>query len=254
MPGQYGVGDDSMFWQCGMEHHRTFAHDPNSNAWSHYYSHMTANEVNGLPHHQSVGYDKNSVAAYENVNEDYAKEITDEHSKAEDNDDHAMAVYCKECQSWMNGQRQYEDHKTGKKHQKNLQKARRGNVSVEAEVVKEKVEKVMEPDPVPEIITDTWLWLQKGKEDKEQEELQKQANGKEQKMSRSARRRRHKKLKELEETENCVAGSVQGRDNDGQDDESKCLVKLYLKRLIRDACIDWLHTTKQRTCNDLDCE
>ena len=40
---------------------------------------------------------------------------------------HAMAVYCKECQTWLNGPRQFEDHKIGKKHRKNVQKAKISN-------------------------------------------------------------------------------------------------------------------------------
>ena len=51
-----------------------------------------------------------------------------------DADDHGARVYCKECQTWLNGIRQYEDHKTGKKHEKNMQKARRGNASSSVEV------------------------------------------------------------------------------------------------------------------------
>ena len=36
------------------------------------------------------------------------------------------AVYCPECQTWLNGPRQWEDHKIGKKHRKNVQKQRAG--------------------------------------------------------------------------------------------------------------------------------
>ena len=30
------------------------------------------------------------------------------------------AVYCKECLMWLNGRTQWEDHKIGKRHRKNL--------------------------------------------------------------------------------------------------------------------------------------
>ena len=39
------------------------------------------------------------------------------------------AVYCPECQTWLNGPRQWEDHKIGKKHRKNVQKQRAGSAS-----------------------------------------------------------------------------------------------------------------------------
>ena len=39
------------------------------------------------------------------------------------------AVYCPDCQTWLNGPRQWEDHKIGKKHRKNVQKQRAGGGS-----------------------------------------------------------------------------------------------------------------------------
>ena len=39
------------------------------------------------------------------------------------------AVYCPECQTWLNGPRQWEDHKIGKKHRKNVQKQRAGSAA-----------------------------------------------------------------------------------------------------------------------------
>ena len=39
------------------------------------------------------------------------------------------AVYCPECQTWLNGPRQWEDRKIGKKHRKNVQKQRAGSAS-----------------------------------------------------------------------------------------------------------------------------
>ena len=145
----------------------------------------------------------NPSAAYvESGNDGYANEIDDTIAQAckvdEDTnnaDDHGAAVYCKECQTWLNGSRQYEDHKTGKKHQKNMQKARRGNASssVEAQSLP-----TPEPDPVPEKKTDMWLWLEKGKKEKEAEEQAKGQDGQEEKQSRSSRRRRLKKQREAE--------------------------------------------------------
>ena len=146
----------------------------------------------------------NPSAAYvESGNDGYANEIDDTIAQAckvdEDTnnaDDHGAAVYCKECQTWLNGSRQYEDHKTGKKHQKNMQRARRGNASSSVEL-QSTPDPVPQPDPVPDPVpekkTDMWLWLEKGKEEKEAEEQAKGEDGKEEKQSRSSRRRRLKK-------------------------------------------------------------
>ena len=38
------------------------------------------------------------------------------------------AIWCKDCDMWLNGQTQWEDHKIGKKHLKNLKKAQ-GNAA-----------------------------------------------------------------------------------------------------------------------------
>lgn len=84
----------------------------------------------------------------------------------EDKDNHAMAVYCKECQTWLNGPRQWEDHKIGKKHRKNVQKARRGNATSSSSAVGEEKET---PDEVPAKKTDMWQWLEDGKAQKEAE-------------------------------------------------------------------------------------
>ena len=158
----------------------------------------------------------NPSAAYvESGNDGYANEIDDtiaQPCKVDEDtnnaDDHGASVYCKECQTWLNGSRQYEDHKTGKKHQKNMQKARRGNASssVEAQSLPDTV---AQPDPVPEKKTDMWLWLEKGKEEKEAEEQAKGEDGKEEKQSRSSRRRR---LKKQREAEKAVAGAEEAAD------------------------------------------
>ena len=81
------------------------------------------------------------------------------------------AVYCKECQTWVNGPRQYKDHEIGKKRRKNVQKQRRctARLLLICEILL-----VHEPDPPsdpePEKITDAWLWLEKGKDEKLTEE------------------------------------------------------------------------------------
>ena len=145
--------------------------------------------------------------------EAYADEASDNEDEASDNeqaanvdadeedDNHAMAVYCKECKTYLNGPRQWEDHKIGKKHRKNVQKAKRGNASGSSEVVQAVEQKEPTPDVVPEKKTDMWQWLEDGKAAKEAEEHEKKAEGGtgEEKTSRSARRRRHKKEKEERE-------------------------------------------------------
>ena len=143
--------------------------------------------------------------------EAYADEASDNEDEASDNEqaanvdadgeDHAMAVYCIECQTWLNGPRQYDDHKIGKKHKKNVQKAKRGNASGSSAVVQPVEQKEPTPDVVPEKKTDMWQWLEDGKAAKEAEEHEKKAEGGtgEEKTSRSARRRRHKKEKEERE-------------------------------------------------------
>ena len=103
------------------------------------------------------------------------------------------AVYCEVCQGWHNSQRQYEDHLTGKKHQKNVDKAQRGNASSAVVVTSA-------PDDT-EVVggfdlmkrSDMWLWLEKGKKEKEAEESAQGEDGEEQKPSRSKRWRRRRR-------------------------------------------------------------
>ena len=61
--------------------------------------------------------------------------------------------------------RQWEDHKIGKKHRKNVQKARRGNATSSSSAVGE--EKEPTPDEVPAKKTAAWQWLEDGKAEKE---------------------------------------------------------------------------------------
>ena len=58
----------------------------------------------------------------------------------------AMAVYCKECQTWLNGPRQWEDHKIGKKHRKNVLKARRAARLAAANAANDE-DAAVEPEP-----------------------------------------------------------------------------------------------------------
>ena len=37
---------------------------------------------------------------------------------------HESGIFCVECQSWLNGTTQWRDHLIGKKHRKNVQRAR----------------------------------------------------------------------------------------------------------------------------------
>ena len=99
------------------------------------------------------------------------EERDDEGINPAEEDNNAMAVHCKDCQTWLNVPRQSEDHKIGKKHPKNVQKARRGAAAGSNDHVPAEVEPVQPPegpppDPVPEKITDTWLWLENAKADK----------------------------------------------------------------------------------------
>ena len=118
----------------------------------------------------------------------------DEQDKKED-DQHAMAVYCQECQTWLNGPRQFEDHKIGKKHQKNMAKQRRG-------CTRDVVAQPEAPQPVvveePEKKTAMWQWLEDGRVAKQAESNQLEGDGI-QKEGRAARRRRHKQEKEARE-------------------------------------------------------
>ena len=79
------------------------------------------------------------------------------------------AVYCQECQAWLNGPRQWEDHKIGKKHRKNVQKDRQGKRDTAA---KASPKKEVKPDPEPEGQSDMWDWLEAGKKDKLEKEKQ----------------------------------------------------------------------------------
>ena len=85
----------------------------------------------------------------------------------EEADDHAMAVWCRECETWLNGPRQWEDHKIGKKHRKNVQKAKRGTSSSTEVAQPEAPQPVV--DEEPEKKTAMWQWLEEGRVAKEAE-------------------------------------------------------------------------------------
>ena len=79
--------------------------------------------------------------------------------------------------------------------------------------VEEDVERIDIPDPVPDKVTDAWLWLENAKAEKEaQKRHTMEVNGSQMdRPSRSARRRRYKKMKEEEELDdmknNLIAAS-----------------------------------------------
>ena len=78
---------------------------------------------------------------------------------------HCMGVYCKECQTWLNGPRQWEDHRIGKKHRKNVFKARRGTATSSVESVPVGHREPTQDKP-PEKPNRHWYWLEQGKENK----------------------------------------------------------------------------------------
>ena len=159
--------------------------------------------------------DPTAIVSGATNNDDDDRQAEDEEGEADEEgseegdvdaeeDTHAIAVYCKECQTWLNGPRQWEDHKIGKKHRKNVQKARRGAAASSNDVPAVQADETNpRPDPVPNILTDTWLWLENAKAEKEA--LKKTENeveaDKVEKSSRAARRRRYKK--ERQELDSC---------------------------------------------------
>ena len=129
-----------------------------------------------------------------------ADEQHEENNEDAEEDNHAMAVYCKYCQTWLNGPRQWEDHKIGKKRKKNYRKASRssasdGNNDEESVPAPPPANTPPTPDPVPAKITPAWLWLESGKTEKALE-VEAQKEGEAKKSSRAVRRRRAKKEKE----------------------------------------------------------
>ena len=114
----------------------------------------------------------------------------------EEADDHALAVWCWECETWLNGPRQWEDHKIGKKHRKNVHKAKKGTVS--STVVAQPEARQPAVDEEPEKKTAMWQWLEDGRVAKQAASNQLEGDGT-QKEGRSARRRRHKQEKEARE-------------------------------------------------------
>ena len=51
------------------------------------------------------------------------------------------AVYCQDCEMWLNGPTQWEDHKFGKKHKKNLQRKQQGGPTPRAKTANTKKKK-----------------------------------------------------------------------------------------------------------------
>ena len=67
-----------------------------------------------------IGYDddvderlEEAVIQYENDRYEEVEEEMEDDSLSEN------VIYCEDCEMWLNGQRQWEDHKIGKKHKKN---------------------------------------------------------------------------------------------------------------------------------------
>ena len=158
--------------------------------------------------------------------DDHEQEEEGEEGQAwgDEEENYVMAVYCKECETWLNSQQQWGDHEIGKRHVKNVRKARRGNATGSSEAAQSKVAKTVE-DEGPEKKTEAWLWLESGKDEKhakrEAEAAEKKLDGdgdgeqdgqgdaeagEQKKISRSARRRRYKKEKEAREA--AEAGQV----------------------------------------------
>jgi hypothetical protein len=66
----------------------------------------------------------------------------------------SQAVYCEDCEMWLNGPTQWEDHKIGKKHKKNLKRNKGANAAGNARA-KAHPEKKMQPtiasEPLPDM-------------------------------------------------------------------------------------------------------
>ena len=65
--------------------------------------------------------------------EDLNAEYKDEHQEMQDEwkqeFQHTTEIYCKACQTWLNGPRQWQDHTTGKDHGKSVRNAQRANAT-----------------------------------------------------------------------------------------------------------------------------
>ena len=57
-----------------------------------------------------------ALVQYENDRYEEVEEEMEDDSLSEN------AIYCEDCEMWLNGQLQWEDHKVGKKHKKNSKK------------------------------------------------------------------------------------------------------------------------------------
>ena len=75
----------------------------------------------------------------------------------------AEAVYCKQCQTWLNGPRQWEDHKIGKKHRKNVQKEKAAATSSSSATAAGTMPK---DAAEPEQKSAMWDWLEQGRKEK----------------------------------------------------------------------------------------
>ena len=77
------------------------------------------------------GRDREQGKEHNQERQNLPKEVEATASAAPENSEppETTAVYCPDCQTWLNGPRQWEDHKIGKKHRKNVQKQRAGGGS-----------------------------------------------------------------------------------------------------------------------------
>ena len=77
----------------------------------------------------------------------------------------SVAVYCKQCLTWLNGPRQWEDHKIGKKHRKNVRRERQEATSEYSpeEAAKDEAQAALEKSRRS---SDMWLWLEAGRIEK----------------------------------------------------------------------------------------
>ncbi len=72
------------------------------------------------------------------------------------------AVWCPVCEIWLNGQTQWEDHKIGKKHRKNVEKENRAATTSRVACAVQGGSVVEEPEKK----TEMWEWLEAGRKDK----------------------------------------------------------------------------------------
>ena len=142
------------------------------------------------------------------------------------------AVYCPECQTWLNGPRQWEDHKIGKKHRKNVQKQRAGSASGTTKQQGASPKKANEPIVAPpereetEGKSEMADWLNAGVDEIVKSQVREGAKAADGEVSedpkRSRRSRRRKKDGDEEKGEKSGPDpESQANDDDDDDDQEK---------------------------------